>query len=124
MRDWDAIRLAFQGGESLKSLSERFGIPAGTIRNRSSRERWREQRRSAESRKLRQEELVRVGRKLLNRIENCLDEGKEIDLKELKAVTGALKELQSLQEEKDAEGGESGKTLRVRFSGETEEMSL
>ena len=67
------------------------------------------------------EKQDRVGRKLLARIETCLDEGKEIDLKEIKAVTGALKELQAL----DGEPGESGgeRTLTVRFVGETEEMS-
>ena len=125
MRDWDEVRHAYLEGENHKSLSERFGIPIATIRSRASREGWREKRKEAEeARTLKQTELVRVGRKLLNRIESCLDEGKEIDLKELKAVTGALKELQGLQDGKDAERGESGKTLTVRFLGEAEEMSL
>ena len=120
MRDWDEIRRAYLEGESPRSLSERFGIPLGTIRNRASREGWKEQRGLEAGQTLGQTELVRVGRKLLNRIESCLDEGKEIDLKELKAVTGALKELQGLQEEKDAERGGA---LTVRFLGEAEEMS-
>ena len=120
MRDWDEIRRAYLEGESQRSLSERFGIPLGTIRNRASREGWKAQRGLEAGQTLGQTELVRVGRKLLNRIESCLDEGKEIDLKELKAVTGALKELQGLQEEKDAERGGA---LTVRFLGEAEEMS-
>ena len=120
MRDWDEIRRAYLEGESQRSLSERFGIPLGTIRDRASREGWKAQRGLEDGQTLGQTELVRVGRKLLNRIESCLDEGKEIDLKELKAVTGALKELQGLQEEKDAE---RGGTLTVRFLGEAEEMS-
>lgn len=124
MRDWNEVRRGFLEGESLKSLSERFGIPLATIRSRASREKWRQRREAEAVRTLGQAELVRVGRKLLNRIESCLDEGKEIDLKELKAVTGALKELQGLQDEKDAERGEGGKTLTVRFAGEAEEMSL
>ena len=120
MRDWDEIRRAYLEGESQKSLSERFGIPLGTIRDRARREGWKAQRGLEAGQTLGQTELVRVGRKLLNRIESCLDEGKEIDLKELKAVTGALKELQGLQEEKDAERGGA---LTVRFLGEAEEMS-
>ena len=120
MRDWDEIRRAYLEGENQKSLSERFGIPLGTIQGRSRREGWKAQRGLEAGQTLGQMELVRVGRKLLNRIESCLDEGKEIDLKELKAVTGALKELQGLQEEKDAERGGA---LTVRFLGEAEEMS-
>ena len=120
MRDWDEIRRAYLEGESQRSLSERFGIPLGTIRDRASREGWKAQRGLEAGQTLGQTELVRVGRKLLNRIESCLDEGREIDLKELKAVTGALKELQGLQEEKDAERGGA---LTVRFLGEAEEMS-
>lgn len=120
MRDWDEIRRAYLEGENQKSLSERFGIPLGTIQGRARREGWKAQRGLEDGQTLGQTELVRVGRKLLNRIESCLDEGKEIDLKELKAVTGALKELQGLQEEKDAERGGA---LTVRFLGEAEEMS-
>lgn len=120
MRDWDEIRRAYLEGESQRCLSERFGIPLGTIRDRVRREGWKAQRGLEAGQTLGQTELVRVGRKLLNRIESCLDEGKEIDLKELKAVTGALKELQGLQEEKDAERGGA---LTVRFLGEAEEMS-
>ena len=66
-------------------------------------------------------ELSRIGRKLLRRIEAYLDREEELDLKELKTVTGALKELQSLWEEKDEAHGEA---LTVRFEGEAEEMSL
>lgn len=120
MRDWDEIRRAYLEGESQRSLSERFGIPLATIRGRARREGWKAQRGLEAGQTLGQTELVRVGRKLLNRIESCLDEGREIDLKELKAVTGALKELQGLQEEKDAERGGA---LTVRFLGEAEEMS-
>ena len=43
-----------------------------------------------------------------------------LELKELKTMTGALKELQGLWDG----GGESGAPLTVRFEGETEEMSL
>lgn len=66
-------------------------------------------------------ELSRIGRKLLGRIEQILDRDEEMELKDLKTVTGALKELQSLWEER--EEANSG-ALTVRFQGEAEEMSL
>lgn len=66
-------------------------------------------------------ELGRVAKKLLQRIDEYLDKNAEVDLKDIKALTGALKELQSLWEEKeDVRGG----ALTVRFQGEAEEMSL
>ena len=66
-------------------------------------------------------ELARVGRKLLRKIEACIDREEAIDIKDLKTLTGAIKELQSLWEEKeDSRGG----ALTVRFEGEAEEMSL
>ena len=67
------------------------------------------------------EALKRVGRKLLRCFEDYLDRAEEPELKDLKTVTGALKELQSLWE--DADETRSA-PLTVRFEGETEEMSL
>ena len=66
-------------------------------------------------------ELGRVAKKLLQRIDEYLDKNAEVDLKDIKAMTGALKELQSLWEER--EDTHSG-ALTVRFQGEAEEMSL
>ena len=66
------------------------------------------------------EALGRVRRKLLRCFEDYLDRAEEPDLKDLKTMTGALKELQSLWEEReDAHSG----ALTVRFQGEAEEMS-
>ena len=66
------------------------------------------------------EALRRVGRKLLQCFEDYLDRAEEPELKDLKTVTGALKELQSLWDDgKEASGG----ALTVRFEGEAEEMS-
>ncbi len=65
------------------------------------------------------EALRRVARKLLSRMERFIDED-ALELKELKTMTGALKELQGLWDG----GGESGAPLTVRFEGETEEMSM
>ena len=67
-----------------------------------------------------QEALKRVGRKLLRCFEDYLDRVEEPDLKDLKTMTGALKELQSLWEDTDET---RSVPLTVRFEGETEEMS-
>ena len=66
------------------------------------------------------EALGRVGRKLLRCFEDYLDRVEEPDLKDLKTVTGALKDLQSLWDDGEAAHGGA---LTVRFEGETEEMS-
>ena len=63
----------------------------------------------------------RVARKLLERIEDKLQEDEGLEVKDFKTVSGALKESHEICG-KDKGGGESG-TLTVRFVGETEEMS-
>ena len=67
-----------------------------------------------------QAELSRIVGKVLKRIEEYLDREEKPDVKDLKTVTGALKELQSMWEEKNEMRGGA---LTVRFEGETEEMS-
>ena len=123
MRDWEEIRRAVtEEGESLRGAAKRFGVPYSTLRQRAERENWQASEPRKRNGKRQKADFGRVGRKLLKRIERCLDEGREIDLKEIKAVTGALKELQTLYAE--AEGGHGGgRTLTVRFEGEAEEMS-
>ena len=63
----------------------------------------------------------RVARKLLERIEDKLQEDEGLEVKDFKTVSGALKEIHEICG-KDKGGGESG-TLTVRFVGETAEMS-
>ena len=62
----------------------------------------------------------RIVAKLLDRMELLLDGGEALDGKELKTLTGALKELSELR------GGEEENVqqrLEVCFIGETEELS-
>ena len=119
MRDWEELRRAcVEGGESLESLSRRCGIPYTTLLNRAVKENWA----LKESAGPEQADFARVAGKLLRLIEDGLDGDSGLALKEIKTLTGALKELQSLGESRETEGG--GKGLTVRFLGETEEMSL
>ena len=119
MRDWEELRRAcVEEGESLESLSRRCGIPYTTLLNRAVKEDW-DPRESAGPG---QADFARVAGKLLRLIEDGLDGDSGLALKEIKTLTGALKELQSLGESRESEGG--GRGLTVRFLGETEEMSL
>ena len=61
-------------------------------------------------------------RKLLERIEDKLQEDEGLEVKDFKTVSGALKEIHEICGGKDKNAGENG-TLTVRFVGETEEMS-
>ena len=122
MRDWEALRrAAVEGGESLASLSRRTGIPYTTLLNRAVKEGWDPERDAPPFSRGERDIFGRIAGKLLRRIEENLDAEQGLDFKELKTVTGALKELQSLGEAKD--GGDGG-GLTVRFVGEAEEMSV
>ena len=124
MRDWTEIRRACEErGESLESLSRRLDIPYSTLCNRAVKEKWNLEGGEALFQDTEREVFGRVAGKLLSRIDACLDEGRDFDLKELKSITGALKELQSLGEGRDGES-DGGRALTVRFLGEAEEMSL
>ena len=122
MRDWEALRrAAVEGGESLASLSRRTGIPYTTLLNRAVKEGWDPERDAPPFSQPERDAFARIAGKLLRRIEDGLDGEKSFELKDIKTLTGALKELQSLGEAKD--GGDGG-GLTVRFVGEAEEMSV
>ncbi|MBQ2960801.1 MAG: hypothetical protein IJE09_06230 [Oscillospiraceae bacterium] len=64
--------------------------------------------------------MERIVGKLLNKIEERLDQGALLEPKDYKAVTGALKELRELQR---GDGKKDG-ALVVRFEGEAGECSM
>ena len=120
MRDWTELRRAFvEEGESLEALSRRWDIPYSTLKNRAVKEGWEPEARLSPG--AAQTDFERVAGKLLRLIEDGLDGDRAFDFKEVKTLTGALKELQSLGESRSAESGSGA--LTVRFLGETEEMS-
>ena len=69
--------------------------------------------------------IEKLSKKLLKSIEQRIDEGGGIELKDYKAVTGALKELKEMHRADEQRAGEDKKdeTLTVRFVGEAEEYS-
>ncbi len=67
-----------------------------------------------------QQRLERIALRLLDNIEQRLESEGGIEIKDYKAVTGALKELRELQQQGT---GEEKQELVVKFLGEAEEMS-
>ena len=120
MSDWDEIRRAYvERGVSCKALAQDFGIPYGSLLKTAKSEDWRAQRRAFRAGGARME---RVTGMLLDRIEQTLNGDGALEPKELKAVTGALRELRALQTAAAEEPAADG-PLTVRFVGEAGEMS-
>ncbi len=69
------------------------------------------------------EMIEKLSKKLLHSIEQRLDEGGGIDIKDYKAVTGALKELKEMHRADEQKAEKKEDMLTVRFLGEAEEMA-
>lgn len=69
--------------------------------------------------------IEKLSKKLLKSIEQRLDEGSGVELKDYKAVTGALKELKEMHrgDEGRGSGEKKDEMLTVRFVGDAEEYS-
>ena len=121
MRDYTQARRAYvEEGKSLREIAEEIGIPYSTVKEKARAGNWKEQRerfRSSEGR----DRVERLTGMLLDRLEQSLDGEEALPLKDLKAVTGALRELQELCTPEEKTGG--AEALTVRFVGEAEEMS-
>ena len=122
MTDWEGIKNRYLSTEiSLTKLAEDTGVSYATLCRRAKKENW------IELKKLRMESgsegrMERVTAKLLEKMELAIDRSAEMDSKEIKAMTGALKELREMRREGSEEYG-SGRRLEVCFLGETEELS-
>lgn len=122
-RDWESIRDRYICTDmGYKALEEEFGVSRYTIKERAKREDWQRLRREAQSGDagVRAE---RVAAKLLRRMEAAIDEKTEMDSKEIKAMTAALKELRELSKSTQSGAEENGRAIEVRFIGETEALS-
>ena len=120
MTDYEECRRLFvEEQKSLREIAETQDINYRTLQKRSAREKWSEQRKEAGAQQ--KTSVDRVARKLLERIEDKLQEEGGLEVKDFKTVSGALKEIHEICG-KDKSGADSG-ALTVRFVGETEEMS-
>ena len=122
LRDWDELRAAYvERGMDERAVAEAFQTPYSAVRQKSLREDWAGKR-TAYLNRTRTEAMNRVADKLLGRIEQTLDGSGGLDVKDLKTVTGALKELRDWQSE-GQRAVSSAEPLTVRFMGEAEELS-
>ena len=122
MTDWEGIKNRYLCNEiSLLKLSEDEGVIYRTLCRRAKKENWVELKKSREESGS-EGRMERVTAKLLEKMELAIDRSTEMDSKEIKAMTGALKELREMRREGSEEYG-SGRRLEVCFLGETEELS-
>ena len=122
MTDWEGIKNRYLCSEiSLLKLSEDEGVNYRTLCRRAKKENWVELKKSREESGS-EGRMERVTAKLLEKMELAIDRSTEMDSKEIKAMTGALKELREMRREGSEEYG-SGRRLEVCFLGETEELS-
>ena len=122
MTDWEGIKNRYLCNEiSLLKLSEDEGVNYRTLCRRAKKENWVELKKSREESGS-EGRMERVTAKLLEKMELAIDRSTEMDSKEIKAMTGALKELREMRREGSDEYG-SGRRLEVCFLGETEELS-
>lgn len=123
-RDWENIKQEYiNSSVSLRALAEGEGISLSTLEKRAGREGW------SQCRKQRQLEqnsvrLEQVTDKLLKKISEVIDNGEELDARDYKALTSALKELGEVKEQLCSERTKGRREpLEVRLSGELEELS-
>ena len=122
MTDWEGIKNRYLSTEiSLLKLSEDEKVSYTTLCRRAKKENWVELKKSREESGS-EGRMERVTAKLLEKMELAIDRSTEMDSKEIKAMTGALKELREMRREGSDEYG-SGRRLEVCFLGETEELS-
>ena len=122
MTDWEGIKNRYLCNEiSLLKLSEDEGVNYRTLCRRAKKENGVELKKSREESGS-EGRMERVTAKLLEKMELAIDRSAEMDSKEIKAMTGALKELREMRREGSEEYG-SGRRLEVCFLGETEELS-
>ena len=121
--EWAEIREEYLRGDiSLRALAKKHGVPGSTLRQRAAREGWSTEReRAAEETPKQRMEAVTA--KLLARLERSIDEAEAMDSKDIKAMTGALRELKEIQRGGAPDGDAREKCLEVRFMGEAEELS-
>lgn len=123
-RDWERIRQEYTGSAmSLRALAEQEDISLSTLEKRSRREGWQQMRkqRQLEQNSVR---LEQVADKLLGSISRALDQGENMDARDFKALSSAVKELGEIKEQLCSAGLKGGREpLEVLLAPELEELS-
>ena len=120
--DWEDVELEYLSSRvSLKALAEKRQISYSAVQRRAKAGQWADRRA-----KLEQEQgyarLGHVTDKLLMKMAETIDGEKELEARDLKALSSALKELGEVKERLE-EGGGKQEPLVVKLSGDLEELS-
>ena len=123
-RDWERIRREYVGSSlSLRALAEKEGVSLSTLEKRCGREGWQQLRKQRQL-ELGAARLAQVADKLLNSISRTLDQGGNLEARDYKALTSAVKELGEIREQLcSASPKGERETLEVLLASELEELS-
>ncbi len=123
-RDWEKIRQDYLNSSiSLRALAESSGVSLSTLEKRSSREGWQQMRKQRQL-ELGSARLEQVADKLLGSISRALDQGENLEARDYKALSSAVKELGEIKEQLCSAGLKGGREpLEVRLAPELEELS-
>ena len=120
--DWEDAELEYLNSRiSLKDLAEKRQISYSAVQRRARAEQWADRRAKLEQEK----SCARLGHvtdKLLMKMAETIDGEKELEAKDLKALSSALKELGEVKEKLE-EGSGKQEPLVVKLSGDLEELS-
>lgn len=98
--DWMQMKEEYITGDvSYRRLGEKYGVAASTVSDRASREGWARMRREYRDRGAQMTNTLQsVADKLLRRIESSVDAEETLDVKDLRALVSAVKDLISIRE--------------------------
>ncbi len=115
---WAEIREKYEAGEgSYAALGRRYGVSEATVGNRARSENWKGRSRGRASKKNAMEDcLASAAQQLRRSVEETMERGENVSVKELKELTVMLRELMNLEQavaEREKSGEEQQEQLRI-----------
>ncbi len=97
---WAEIREKYEAGEgSYAALGRRYGVSGAAVGKRARREHWAGRRTGQKSEKSAMEDcLASAARQLRRSVEETMECGENVSVKELKELTVMLRELMNLEQ--------------------------
>ena len=121
--DWEDVELEYLSSRvSLKALAEKRQISYSAVQRRAKAGQWMDRRAKMEQ----EQGYARLGQvtdKLLMNMAEAIDGEIELEARDYKALSSALKELGEVKERLEEGGGGKQEPLVVKLSGELEELS-
>ena len=118
---WQEMRERYErGGETYRSLGEVYGVSQECVGRHARAEGWRRARKQAT-----EDTLLQVADALRTAVEQTARQAGGMNPKELKEMTGVLRELMQLQQmlRGENEGAVAESTVKVVLEGEAEAWS-